>query len=217
MIQDSLFEAHADEYDAWFDRYPNVYESELLAVRAVLPPRSGRWVEIGVGSGRFASRLGIGLGIEPSQAMAHLARARGITVLSGRAEELPLGDASMGAAFLITTVCFLGDLRAPFAEIQRVLQPGGSVVVAFIPLGSPFGRLYRADESRDPFFTQAQLRSPDEIKAALAEAGFHADRTMQTLTGDPAEADRQVEVPSVGSDRGSFVVMRAGRGDRGPS
>jgi len=217
MIQDSPFEAHADEYDAWFDRYPNVYESELLAVRAVLPPRSGRWVEIGVGSGRFASRLGIGLGIEPSQAMARLARARGITILPGRAEELPLGDASVSAAFLITTVCFLADLEGPFAEIQRVLQPGGSVVIAFIPPGSPFGRLYRADESRDPFFTQARLRSPDEIKAALAKTGFHVDRTMQTLTGNPAEADRRVEVPSVGLDCGSFVVMRAGRGDRGPS
>jgi hypothetical protein len=55
MPQDNPFDVRADEYDAWFDRFPNLYESELLAVRAILPPHKGR-AEIGVGSG--ASRPG---------------------------------------------------------------------------------------------------------------------------------------------------------------
>ncbi|MCX6094252.1 MAG: class I SAM-dependent methyltransferase [Candidatus Bipolaricaulota bacterium] len=208
MLQDNPFDAHADEYDAWFDRFPNLYESELLAVRAILPPRRGRWVEIGVGSGRFASRLGIDLGIEPSEAMARLARARGVKVLAGCAEEIPLEEASVRAAFLITTVCFLSDLPHAFAEVRRILRRDGAAVIAFIPRDSRFGRLYRENANGDTFFSHAQLRSTNEVTEALTEAGFHVDRILQTLTGDPATADARVEVPSSGSDRGSFVVVR---------
>ena len=208
MLQDNPFEAHAGEYDAWFDRFPNIYESELLAVRAILPPRRGPWVEIGVGSGRFAARLGIGLGVEPSEAMGRLARGRGVEVLAGCAEAVPLEDATVDAAFLITTVCFLSDLGHPFREVRRILRPGGSAIVAFIPRDSRFGCLYRENAAGDLFFSQAQLRSPDEVAAALTEAGLPVDRTLETLTGDPASADARVEVPSVGCGRGSFVVLR---------
>ncbi len=208
MLQDNPFDVHADEYDAWFDRFPNLYESELLAVRAILPPRRGRWVEIGVGSGRFASRLGIDLGIEPSEAMARLARARGVEVLAGCAEEIPLEEASVHAAFLITTVCFLSDLPRAFGEVHRILQRDGAAVIAFIPRDSRFGHLYRENADGDAFFSHARLRSTDEVIEILAETGFHVDRILQTLTGDPATADARVEVPSSGSDRGSFVVVR---------
>ncbi len=208
MLQDNPFDAHASEYDAWFDRFPSLYESELLAVRAILPPRKGRWIEIGVGSGRFASRLGIDLGIEPSEAMARLARARGVEVLAGCAEEIPLEAASVQASFLITTVCFLSNLPRAFREVRRILRQDGVAVVAFIPRDSRFGCLYRENADGDTFFSHAQLRSTNEVIEALTEAGFHVDRTLQTLTGDPATADDQVEIPSPGCDRGSFVVVR---------
>ncbi|MCX6100813.1 MAG: hypothetical protein NTV92_05240, partial [Candidatus Bipolaricaulota bacterium] len=63
MTGPNPFETLADEYDAWFDAHPELFESELQALRAVLPERPGRWVEVGVGTGRFASRLAIGLGV----------------------------------------------------------------------------------------------------------------------------------------------------------
>ncbi|MDD4903869.1 MAG: class I SAM-dependent methyltransferase [Candidatus Bipolaricaulis sp.] len=208
MPESSPFDTHAAEYDAWFDRFPNAYESELLAVRCVLPPRRDRWVEVGVGSGRFASRLGIDVGVEPSEAMARLARRRGIDVLAGRAEVLPLDAASAGAVFLITTICFVQDLPLALGETRRILQPDGFVLVAFIPRDSRFGRLYAAQGSENRFFERARLRSVDEVDRRLADAGFEVDRTIQTLTGDPAAADERVEIPSPGSGRGSFVVLR---------
>jgi hypothetical protein len=48
------FEAHAERYEAWFERHPAAYASELLALRPFVP-LSGRGLEIGVGSGRFAA------------------------------------------------------------------------------------------------------------------------------------------------------------------
>lgn len=203
------FETYADEYDSWFDRCASLYESELLALHAVLPPRTGPWVEIGVGSGRFASRLGIDLGIEPSHAMAALARTRGVTVLEGAAEAVPLPDESVQAAFLITTICFLDDLAPAFSEAWRILRPEGHAVVAFIPRDSRFGRMYEENRDEDRFFARAHLRSSEEALAALDRAGLRVDRIMQTLTGDSAATLDRIEPPSPGCDSGSFVVVRA--------
>jgi len=142
MAEPNPFETHYAEYDAWFDRNPNVYESELLAIRELLPP-PGDWIEIGVGSGRFASVLGIPVGIEPAEGIATLARARGVGVVKGKAECLPLRDATVDAAFLITTLCFVDDIDRTFYEVARVLRAGGRAIVAFVPKDSRFGELYR--------------------------------------------------------------------------
>ncbi len=88
MPRIAAFEAHAERYEAWFVRNETAYLSELLAVRAFLP-WSGRGLEIGVGSGRFAAPLGIQVGVDPSPAMLALAAAHGIEVVAGTAENLP--------------------------------------------------------------------------------------------------------------------------------
>lgn len=43
------FERYAERYDAWFEVHRPVFESELRAIRALLPER-GAGVEIGEGS-----------------------------------------------------------------------------------------------------------------------------------------------------------------------
>jgi len=57
------FEKYASQYEGWFERNRFVYESELRAIRKQLPG-SGKGIEIGIGSGRFAAPLGIKLGLE---------------------------------------------------------------------------------------------------------------------------------------------------------
>jgi len=200
------FETLAGAYDAWFDAHPQVFESELEAVRAVLPERTGAWVEIGVGTGRFASRLGIETGIEPAASMGALARQRGVRVLEGTAEDVPLEGSSVQAAFLITTLCFVRDVGRTFSEIRRILVQGGVVVVAFLPRGSTLGRRILEDGGGDPFFREARLLSTVEVLAAMARAGLRVERIVQTVT-DPSGVER-VEAPSAGFDRGSFVVIR---------
>ena len=71
-----LFEASAQEYDAWFDRNSWAYESEILALKEFLAPHL-RGLEIGVGTGRFAVPLGIQMGVEPAAAMAVKAQDAG--------------------------------------------------------------------------------------------------------------------------------------------
>jgi len=208
MTESNPFDTQYDVYDAWFDRNAAVYESELLAVRALLPP-AGEWVEIGVGSGRFASKLGIPVGVEPADGIATLARARGVRVLKGAAESLPLDDASVDAAFLITTLCFIDDMGRAFGEVARTLRPGGCAIVAFLPRDSRFGVLYCEQASDDPFFSRATLHTKEQVFDAIVAAGLRIERTVQTLTGDPASANDAVESPSEGHGNGSFIVVRA--------
>ena len=45
-----IFEQYAQDYDRWFEEPAYAYESEVLALRRFIP-RSGRGLEVGVGTG----------------------------------------------------------------------------------------------------------------------------------------------------------------------
>jgi len=209
-MHDNPFETRAPEYDAWYEQFPNLFRSEILAVRALLPP-PGRWVEVGVGTGRFAAELGMRLGVEPADAMAALARDRGIEVICGRAEALPLDSASMDAVFFITTLCFVRDLNLALCEARRILRPGGFCIVALLPLDSPLGRITHAHASEDVFFKHAQLRTKNEIFRTLRATGYTIQQTVQTLLGSPEDFDLEIQTPISGHDRGSFIVICSSR------
>ncbi len=49
-------------------------------------------------------------------------------VLAGRAENIPLDDASMDAVICSAVLCSVDDQRRALAEIHRVLRPGGRLV-----------------------------------------------------------------------------------------
>jgi len=210
MSEDSPFETHFCAYDAWYDENANVFESELAAIRSLLPA-PGNWIEVGVGSGRFAEALGIPRGVEPAEGVASLARARGIEVLHGRAEKLPLNDASVDGVFAISVLCFVEDMDAAFRETRRVLVPGGTAVIAFIPRDSAFGALYTDPAQRDPFFRCAHLRTRSEVLQSIEAAGLAIERLCSTLHGEPGAANEHVQPPKTDGRNGSFVVVRAKR------
>lgn len=200
------FESAVEEYDAWFDRHPDLYRAELSAVRSLLPT-TGNGLEIGVGTGRFAAPLGIAVGVEPSRAMAALARQRGIAVHAGIAEALPFADGEFAYAVMVTVVCFLDDVAQAFREAFRVLRPSGCLIVAFIDRESPLGRQYQQHKDRSQFYRGATFYSVREIEALLLAAGFAGFDCRQTLTEDAASALTVRE--GHGRGRGGFVVIRA--------
>ena len=213
-MPDNPFETRAREYDDWYDQFPNTFRSEILALRALLPP-AGKWVEVGVGSGRFAEKLGIPLGVEPAEAMAVLSRSRGIDIIRGRAEALPLESESMDALFFITTLCFVLYLHLALREALRVLREKGNCIVGLLPLDSPLGEITHAHADKDTlFFRDAQLLTRSEVLQALEDAGFAMQQTMQTLSGSPENFEVKVQSPQCGHDSGSFVVIRATKGSR---
>ena len=118
-----VFDQNTREYDQWFEKHANMYQSEIMAIEQALPKnKSG--IEIGVGTGRFAMPFNIKYGIEPSENMARVAEQKGIKVYRAYAEDLPIGDAAFDFVLMVTTVCFLTDIPKAFSEIHRILKPG---------------------------------------------------------------------------------------------
>ena len=200
------FDLFPQEYDSWFDRYPKVFESEVVLFRRLLdgeiPENS---LEIGVGTGRFAKALGIRFGVDPAERALKLAQRRGIAVVKGVGEDLPFRDSAFELVLINTVLCFCRDPSRLLAESRRVVKSGGRLVVGFIERESTLGRLYSEKGGR--FFSVARLLSFREVEEGIVKAGFRIQRVMQTLFGE-LSPDR-FEEPEPGWGRGSFIGIVA--------
>jgi ubiquinone/menaquinone biosynthesis C-methylase UbiE len=143
-------------------------------------------LDVGFGQGRTAAVLVRAghrvLGVDPSATMVSQATARnraacrdGRAVLHhGDGITIPFPDDSADAAITAHTVYFMPDPAATFADIARVLRPGGTLVIAC-----------RTSDDDTPAWIDPhiyRIRSADEITAMLRAAGF--DRVVH----EPGEA-----------------------------
>lgn len=207
-----LFDRLAHRYDAWFegDEGRLIFQIELEAIRAAAQTAPRPWLEVGVGSGRFASALGIDVGIDPSEKLLEMAHARGVRTIRGRGERLPFADGSFGTVFLIVTICFVDDPMAVLQECRRVLRSGGKLILGFVPRESPWGKRYsRVAQEGHPFYSHARFYTIDEAERLLGEAGFAVEGATSTLFQPPGHVER-LEPPRPGrSGTAGFVVFRA--------
>jgi SAM-dependent methyltransferase len=174
-MPEDVFERFSAEYDAWFDEHPDEYRAELARIQRALHPIDSTTMEIGAGSGRFAVPLGIVLGIEPSRALGRMAHRRGIEIIRGRAEALPIRDGFCSSVLLVTVICFLNDPIPALGEIHRVLVPGGTLVIAFIEREGHVAKKYLHGEGKGRFLSRARFYSPEEVLKFLKEEEFHVD------------------------------------------
>ena len=207
MARVNPFNQYSLRYDSWFERHPFVFQTELKAIRSLLP-RDGQGIEIGVGTGRFALSLSITQGVEPSKAMADMARKRGIEVIEGVAESLPFPDNHFDFVLMVTTICFVDDVEQALRESHRVLKPGGFLILGFIDRDSFIGQKYSKDKLQNVFYRDATFYSPGEVKQYLQQANFSHFEFRQTLF-NPLENIKAVEPVKEGYGEGSFVVLRA--------
>jgi len=206
MAKTGAFDTQVDRYEGWFEKNRFAYESQIEAVRSVLPPGSG--VEVGVGTGRFAAPLGIKLGVDPSGSMREVARKKGVDVVTGVAEDLPFPGESLDFVLMVTVICFFDDVPEAFSEAHRVLKPGGSIVVAFIDRCTPTGRVYDANKADSAFYKEATFFSAAEVKEMLEWAGFVSTSFIQTIFKDPREMT-EIEPVKEGSGEGVFCIGKA--------
>lgn len=199
----NIFERYYKKYDAWYDKHKFAYLSELEALKKVLPKR-GKGLEVGVGTGRFASALGIGYGIEPSSNMVKIARQRGVDARLGIGERLPFTNASFNYVAIIITLCFVKDPQKVLKEARRVLKRSGKIIIGIIDKDSFLGKFYQRKKSI--FYKQARFFSLKETTQLLRETGFIRFSYYQTLFKLPDKID-SIEKPKRGFSKGGFVVI----------
>ena len=209
----SLFHDLAREYDAWFDREGRPsFSIEVQAFRDILPSLPKPWLEIGVGSGRFAQALGIETGVDPWLGLAQIARRKGINTFVRPAEQELFDEESFGTVFLIATLCFLSSPVDVLKEANRILIPGGKLVLGFVLKESPWGQFYEVKKAqRHRFYRYAIFYRCREVVRLLVQAGFVIEKIMSTLFQKPGEV-QHVEEPRLGySPDAGFMIIVAGK------
>ncbi len=185
-----IFDSIADSYDRWYDEPDGraVFNAELQCLRPLCRHPVDRWLEAGVGTGRFASSLGIANGMDPSVPMLRHAAARGIRTCAGRAESIPFPADSFDGVLLALTLCFIADPQKALNECSRILRPGGSLLLGIIPADSPWGRAYekKKKQGRSVYAYATFYRTPD-IVAWMKTAGLELKRAASTLFWSPEE------------------------------
>jgi ubiquinone/menaquinone biosynthesis C-methylase UbiE len=176
-------------------------ETDAVNRRAVerLALKPGETVlELGYGHGRTLKKVldqnvGVAAGIDPSDVMFRLAGRRlrreigqgRCELHRGEARHLPFGDQCFDAAFAVHVVYFWTDPRAEFAEIRRVLRPGGRLLLGFRP---------RNEQTLlDLPACAYTLRSVEEVATLLLQTGF---------------AEAQGEVEQIGQTEMAWLVAR---------
>ncbi|MFB6070763.1 MAG: class I SAM-dependent methyltransferase [Halanaeroarchaeum sp.] len=201
------FDRYTERYDDWFERHEPVYRSELRALQQFVDA-DAFGLEIGVGSGQFADPLDVDVGIDPSREMIARARDRGIEVVLGVAERLPIADDRFDVAVLVTTICFVDDVTATLTEAARVLASDGRLVMGYIDRESPVGRIYQEMQDENPFYRDATFVSTDELLAEMEAIGYRDVDVVQTVFQSPDEMTTVDRVES-GYGDGSFVALSA--------
>lgn len=209
MLNIEVFNNYVEDYEAWYDKYPEVYESELAAIREQLTklPENIRGIEVGVGTGRFAQPLGIKEGIEPSEEMAKKAISRNVEILKGVAENLPYGDLQFDFV-LFVTVCHLENIKLAIEQAHRVLKHKGSIIIGFLDKDQSIAKEYTERRQYSTFFKKANFYTVNYIKQIIEESGFKNLEFNQTLFGD-LNTIKEVQLPKPGFGEGSFVVVKA--------
>ncbi len=207
----SLFDRLASDYDAWFEKEGKlIFDIESRAFKEILPSLDKPWLEIGVGSGRFARALGIEIGIDPSIELLNIARSRGINAIHGRGEDKLFNKESFGTIFIIVTLCFVDSPRAVLRGARRILKPDGKVVLGLVLKESPWGKFYQQKKKQGHrFYGSATFYRHNEVMKLLMQSGFVTERIVSTLFQEPGNV-QHMEEPKEGYSRNAgFSIIIA--------
>lgn len=184
-----------------------------LAVRAARPPRAGRALDVGTGTGKLAAALadampgGQVIGVDVTEPMLRQAPAPSFRQAGGGRVSLALADAlalpfpaaSFDCATTAFTVRNVADIGVAFAELRRVVRPGGRVVC--LELSQPrtpiwgdlfafffrrvvpsIGHLIARDAGAYTYLPEsvAAFLTPEALAAEMARAGLR-DVRWRTL------------------------------------
>jgi arsenite methyltransferase len=150
---------------------------EALALRA-----GERVIDVGCGPGYLCAEMAAAgasvVGVDPSPSMLALAEQRGsgVELLQGDALSLPVEDGSFDAAVSTQVYEYVADIGGAFAEVRRVLRPGGRLLIldtdwdSIVWHSSDDARMERVLRAWDEHLAHPRL--PRVLPSLLRDAGF---------------------------------------------
>ena len=173
----------------------SIYSDFFRRIGEYLVP--GTTLELGCGSGNFKEFL-------PTSVAVDIQRAPWLDVVAD-AHELPFEGASVSNIVLIDVFHHLADPRRFLAEVERVLTPGGRLVLvepAITPLSWFFYRFFhpeRVDLSADPL----------EVDEATKKDPYDGNQAIPTLLFDTRSDRLEKEAPFLKILQKSFLSLFA--------
>ncbi len=149
--------------------------------------REGLVADLGCGPGRYLGQLGSPvLAVDVSRAMLCLAARYGHPSAQADLESLPFAEGAFAGAFARHSYLHLPKAKTvqAFAELRRVLAPGGLVLLSFVE-GDYEGEALPEDDFPGRYFAFWEER---ELGAALVAAGF-GEINVQRVSRPRGESD----------------------------
>lgn len=184
---EAVMAARRSETRRFFNRVAPDWETmrrELLgsfdlsaAILDLLPQNAGPSGDLGCGTGgllpEIAARTGRAIGVDNSQNMLDIARARfaastDIELRMGELEHLPLRDGELASAIMNLSLHHLSQPEQAIAEAARILARGGVLVIA------DFGR-HNREELRQRYGDRRLGFDEADLRDWTAQAGLHLE------------------------------------------
>jgi SAM-dependent methyltransferase len=209
-----------DEIAEWYDSTfrPSLPPPEADVVARFLGPGDGRCLDLGCGTGvavPVLTALGWSVvGVDASERLLDIARARGVEAVAASADSLPFDDASFDAALSIWIHTDVDDFAAALREAARVLRPGAPLVYlgghpCFV---GPHSRFVGAEGvpsllpgyRREERYDGGPAISPEGLRAKVGAKHLPLDRFVQAFLDAGLRLERFEEL-----EHGEYPYMVA--------
>ncbi len=189
----------SDYQDTFWDRGERAYEdqAEAVALRRLLPAQGQLMLEIGAGAGRNTPRyqgyehiilMDYSL-TQMQQAQQRLGRSEQYTYVAADVYRLPFVNGLFDGATMIRVLHHIAEPLRALAQIQRVLQPGGTFILEYANKLNLKAILRYALKRQDwnPF-------SPEPVEFVPLNFDFHPKTVRGWLKATGFEVQRQLTV-----------------------
>jgi ubiquinone/menaquinone biosynthesis C-methylase UbiE len=191
----------AEEFTTYMKRYPKLYREIASAIKDSLPSFSPVILDLGCGPGLLLQAIctiiptAKVVGIDVSQEMLRLAHQQGkqarilSSLIQGTAEQIPLQDSSVDVVVSRFSLPYWNKPEQGFAEVSRILKPGGMLILEALNKDFPRWRLRliqlhmhlnKATQKVISYHVDAYdiAYSRKEIEAFLSDAGLILKQIM---------------------------------------
>lgn len=202
----NIFDETCQEYDEWYESHQAIYQSQIKALKKIVP--SGQGLEIGVGTGRSASPLSVQFGLDPSFNMLKLAKQRNIKVVQGFGEDLPFKNETFNFVIIVYTIELVDDPLHCLKEAVRTLKKRGALILGMLDRKSSWGKYYERKQAHSKYYKFFHFFSPEEILQILKDISLEFKEAVQTLVHPPPDI-KEIEEPREGYGQGGFIILKA--------